>query len=247
LNAEGTPDPSFGAAGLTVLNSTTNRGLASGPATEPLLVWGGLRGEFPVTQVTRLHADGTVDAGYGTNGTRNIPGGGGAAVLGPNGDLFVLERPEQKPAHVLRLKPDGSLSPGFGKDGVATVRLRGSNTALSSLAVDSHGRVLLVGTAMRPGRVTASRGQPRELLVVGRLLASGRMDRSFGRDGWQKTGFGSHTKVAGARELFEAASGNIGGPRATLDPQGRLLVADAAHSPQLQPGGVVLARYLSGG
>jgi hypothetical protein len=80
-------------------------------------------------------------------------------------------------------------------------------------------------------------------LAVVRLQSSGRLDPRFGHRGWIETGFGHATNLAAAHEV---ARTTISGPQAVLDPQGRLVVAAAAQSPQLQPSGIVLARYLLG-
>ncbi len=262
LSVTGDLDPSFGTGGLTVLSSAENRGLAVGSGSEHLLAWGGSLLSPAITQVTRLNADGTVDGAYGTAGVRSIHGdaSGGAAVVDRAGRLLVLDAPANfgvfeprngaTPAHLLRLKADGSLDRSFGRAGVATVRLPWKRAALSSIAVDAGGRVLLAGAAMRPRTATTGFEEPRELFVVGRLRSSGRLDRSFGHHGWLKTGFGRRTKLGGARRLppSESPSGDwgINGPETALDARGRLVVADAGHSPQLEPGGVILARYLLG-
>lgn len=245
LTATGAPDPTFGGGGVIVLSSDQNRGLAIGPDSEPLLVWGD---PLSATQVTRLRGDGTADGNYGTAGMRTIRGGGGAAVLDRFGRLLVLDRPGKGPVHVLRLEPDGSLDRTFGRDGRATVRPPGKGAALSAIAVDARGRALVVGTRMRPGRLLTPRFvQPREFFIVGRLRAAGQTDRRFGHQGWISTGFGRHSKIAAPQEVLAPQGWDIAGPQAVLDRLGHLVVASAAHSPQLQPGGIVLARYLVGG
>jgi uncharacterized delta-60 repeat protein len=249
LTWAGTLDPSFGRSGIVELSSTKNRGLAIGTESEPLLVWGGFPSAEPlaITQITRLRGDGTADSDYGAAGMRTIDDGGGAAVLDRFGRLLIVGRPGQSPAHVLRLRPDGRLDRRFGQGGLATVKMPGKRTALSSIAVDARGRVLLAGTAMRRRTVTTGFEEPREQFAVGRLRPSGRVDQSFGHKGWVRTGFGRHTKVAGAREVFATQGWDIDGPQAVVDRRGRVVVAAAGHSPQLEPGGIILARYLPGG
>ena len=70
----------------------------------------------------------------------------------------------------------------------------------------------------------------RSALVVGRLLANGRPDPSFGEGGW------IFTRLAPGAELE--------GVGAALDPSGRLLVAGITHASHEAPAGYVLARYL---
>jgi hypothetical protein len=81
------------------------------------------------------------------------------------------------------------------------------------------------------------------LIIAARLQASGKVDPAFGNDGWATTGFGRRTNVAGVREVVSVNRWKVAGPQAALDSRGRLVVADTARSPQLQPGGIVLARY----
>lgn len=234
LTSAGDLDPSFGSGGVAVLNSPANHGLAV-CFGEQLLVWS-------YTQVTRLRADGVADADYGTAGTRTI--GGREAVLDRSGRLDLLEALGKGLARVLRLKADGSIDHSFGRAGSATVRLPGKRTGISSIAVDASGRMLLVGSTMRPRSATIGFEKPQELLVVGRLQASGRLDRSFGHGGWLTTGFGRYTKIAGAHTRLTGPIGRLVGPQVLLDSRERLVVADAGHSPELEPGGVILARYL---
>lgn len=239
LTSGGQPDPNFGAGnGVTVLPSSGYEGMAAAPAGEPLLLWGGAQS---ISWVARLRGNGAPEDAYGSAGVRRVRGGGGDFVLDRFGRLLILERPGGKAVRVLRLRPDGSLDPSFSRGGRATVALPVRGGAISSIAVDARGRTAIVGASSRArvgGGSTAT-----ALIIATRLQASGKLDRAFGGGGWTRVGFGHRTQVAGAHEVFALNRWRIAGPQVVLDPRGRLVIADAAHSPQLQPGGVVLARY----
>lgn len=245
LTPGGDLDPGFSGDGVAVLGTIGNRGLSLSPAGDPIYVWGRKRtADRPSqplrTQISRLGGDGTLSPEYGTDGVRGI-GNGGGAVLDRFGRLVVLDRPEERPFRVFRLMPDGSLDAGFGRRGRAIVKAPGKRGEISSLAVDRRGRVLLVGASgPRPAkeRIPPPAGNA---LVVGRLKASGSLDRGFGRGGW------STTRLRNAKLAFPFEDWNptdeIVGPEAELDGRGRLIVgASSSHG----GGGVVLARYLLG-
>jgi uncharacterized delta-60 repeat protein len=240
---DGTLDPAFGTAGVTVLAQADNIGVVSGSADRPLLVWGGgPASPRPLSWITSLRPDGGIAGNYGTGGTRTVGGGGGDLALDRSGRLLVLERPDRKPPHVLRLEPDGNLDRSYGRGGRATVKGAPELGALSSLAVDAQGRALLVGTSSRSASKIPGIPHSGAYVIVARLRSSGLEDRRFGHNGWIRTGFGRHTEVASPHGTGLAVSG----PQAALDSQGRLVVAASASSPELQPSGIVLARYLLG-
>lgn len=243
LTPSGQPDLGFGGGkGVTVLPSSGYDGLAAAPGDEPLLLWGGVQGQpRPRGWVARLRTDGQPESGYGSAGVRTVSGGGGDAALDQFGRLLILERPDGKAARVLRLRPDGALDSSFGRGGRATVALPIAGSAVSSIAVDDRGRAVLVGASSHARAGTPPKSA--RSIIATRLRSSGRMDPEFGSDGWARTGFGQRTKLAAANEVPGVNRLQIVGPRAALDPRGRLVVADTARSPQLQPGGVVLSRY----
>ena len=80
---------------------------------------------------------------------------------------------------VFRLNSDGSLDTGFGLNG--TRELRRLNT-IRSLALDSKGRIVMAGTHWVDDDDPATPG--RHELAVMRLRPNGKLDRSFGADGY---------------------------------------------------------------
>jgi hypothetical protein len=185
--------------------------------------------------LSRLREDGMADRAFGRNGLVPTRQGFGSLSCDRTGDILTLQGPEsflptrEDPSSwkVIKRSADGRLNRGF--NGRAKLKLRGRYSLLTSIATDRRGRVLLAGTLRSPAR--NKRGL-RSFFIVIRLLASGRPDRSFGHGGWVRTGFGPQTAV----DVGEMA----------IDTNGRLLIAGKGSSPQIQPGGVVLARYLLG-
>lgn len=182
--------------------------------------------------LSRFQTDGAADRTFGRNGVAHARKGSGPLACKRSGQTYTLQAPvsprtgdRRMPWRVVLRSPDGNVNRGFARR--AIVKLGGRRSNLSSLTVDPRGRVLLAGTVRlpRPG----GKGR-RSFFTVIRLLPSGRLDRSFGRGGWLRTGFGPKARVV-ARE-------------AAIDASGRLVVAGDGRAPWLQPGGIVLARYL---
>jgi len=102
----------------------------------------------------------------------------GGSVLADDGELF-------------RFGPDGQPDPSFGRDGWQAIELPdGVSFAISDLAVDPEGRVVVVGTATG---TDSSRTPPPRFATVLRYLPDGSLDRSFGAgDGHVIDSFGLH-------------------------------------------------------
>jgi uncharacterized delta-60 repeat protein len=101
--------------------------------------------------VMRLHADGTFDTSFDFDGKRTIafgaPSAAAAVAIQPDGAIIVAGAggPLQDIA-VARLAPDGALDPTFAGDGATLVDLGGDDHA-SALALQSNGKIVLVGDA----------------------------------------------------------------------------------------------------
>lgn len=123
-------------------------------------------------------------------------------------------------ALVVRYAPDGTLDPQFGGgDGSVTLAPPESSAHVDhdALAVDGQGRIIFAGWAT-PGQLT-----------VGRLLADGTLDPSFGSDGWVQLPLG---ELANPPSI-EVASEALG---LTVDADsGDILVAGTATTADLGP------------
>ncbi len=243
LSAAGDPDPAFGGGdGIAPLE-----GLSESPAIttdvseQPLVVTHALRwtGCSIGSRVLLQGVDGAPLSEFGSGGSQ-LYRGLSFSLLAPSGALILFDRRESA-VDVLRTRPDGRLDRRFGRDGKAEVRLpAGTRRTLRPVALDSQGRILLVGSvvrprpARRPGAVrSAAQGAKRSYIVVTRLSPSGRTDLSFGKRGWVMT-------------PVTATTDEVIAQQAALDSQGRLVVAGSAVSPGGLRGDVLLVRYLLG-
>ena len=235
LTESGQPDTTFGAGdGISPLE-----GVGSFPflgidvADQPAVgVQSFAAGPCDVgTRVYRFGAEGEPLAAFGTGGAREF----GSAQLGlvePSGALILGER-IGRTLKLVEVDPEGNPDPSFGEAGVAKVHLPATvGFHLSPAAVDGKGRILLAGFVGSP--ISApEKGQQRSSFVVARLHPDGKIDRSFGGNGW------IFSRLPGRRELISS--------QATLDPKGRLLVGGIVTKPHHHlDGAFVVARYLLG-
>jgi uncharacterized delta-60 repeat protein len=145
--------------------------------------------------VARLRPDGSLDRSFGRKGVRVFPGGGETAVLDiastPDGGAVVNVGNEAVFA-LLKLTHEGSVDSEFGKRGWLEVRGKrekyGYHEELfvtPQLAVLPSGKLLLAATGY------PNRGPDVTFRVVAvRLHPDGRVDRSYGDDGWAVAGKG---------------------------------------------------------
>jgi len=226
LTEAGEPDPSFGDGGTVRLESTEispvlGLDAAGGPVTELGPLGNAEQVCRPTTRLVRLSADGS-RRGFGKRAAIRLKEQW-LALVEPSGALLI-EGFRGRQRELARILPTGARDKGFGRAGLARVRLpRGMAFGVRPVAVDAAGRILLVGYS----------GTHHGTVVVGRLLANGRLDPSFGEGGWIVTPVPDHFAV--------------GSTAASLDPQGRLLVAAAGTGAPADAGnGYLLARFLLG-
>jgi uncharacterized delta-60 repeat protein len=247
LTPSGTLDPTFG-GGDGIVEGILRGGRGTGlffsgfcisTLDEPIIAVGEFTFEEEAGEeegrswLSRLHADGTLNRAFGRDGVLQGHGGSGPLAC-TRSHILMLQGPStfsptrEDPSLwkvVRRSADDGHVNRSFG--GRASVKLRGKYSLLTSIAVDRRGRVVLAGVLELPTR--RKQGRSTHLTVI-RLLPSGRLDESFGHDGWTKTTFGRNA--------------SIGTSDAAIDASGRPVVVGSARASWLQPSGVVLARYL---
>jgi uncharacterized delta-60 repeat protein len=180
--------------------------------------------------LVRYHRDGTLDAGFGGDGTV-------VTDLGPDvdhaSDLAVQRDGKLVVAGytataaglvflVARYLPDGSRDPGFGAGGVVTTNIAAGPDLALGLAVQRDGRLVAVGVA-DAGSVAGDRGD----FALVRYLPDGSIDTGFGFGGRVLTDF------AGADDDARAVA-------VTAD--GRLAVAGSTE-PEWSRRDVAVARY----
>jgi uncharacterized delta-60 repeat protein len=149
LRATGALDPDFGAGGRVTM---PGGGSASAVLVQPdrrIVVAGNASGSGAMT-VTRLMPGGSLDTGFGTNGTTAIDFGAladlaGGAVLQPDGRIVVAGYTQAtEDVAVARLTPGGALDPSFGAGGKATVDF-GVATFGNAIALAPNGRIVVAG------------------------------------------------------------------------------------------------------
>ena len=228
LNADGTLDTSFGTGGTSTVDFGGNdiaNNLARQPDGKLVLVGstdavGG--GDFAVA---RLNADGTPDTSFGTAGKQTVDFGGNDAAYGvaiqPDGKILVAGGGDPvSEIAIARLNANGSMDTSFGVNGEQTVDVGGTSRA-SSVAVQSDGRIVIVGgTAAASGH-----------FAVARLTASGALDPTFNGGGTLTFGYGGMSQYETGLGVAIQQNGRIvvmgtGGPTpvafrvARLNPDG---------------------------
>jgi len=237
LTESGQPDPTFGGGdGVSPIEGSTSfPGLQIDGEDRPVAGVGRIgtpRAECEFgTTLFPLRRDGERMASFSSDGIRvfkrlNL------AVLEPSGAMILSYRRDQT-LSVASLRRDGRPDESFGQGGMAKVHLPFEvGFHVRPVAVDARGRILLAGFIGSPVPMRAKRLPRRSGLVVSRLLPSGELDRGFGNRGWIITHFPRPLEVTSAQ--------------ATLDPQGRLVVAGTVTKPHHRDGGFAIARYLLG-
>jgi uncharacterized delta-60 repeat protein len=144
----------------------------------------------------------------------SIPGGGRIVAVGTSVGDFV----------VARYNPDGSLDKTFGTNGTRRIDIGGTDQA-TAVAVDSSGRIIVVGSASSGAN-----------MVVVRLTANGALDTSFDRDGIVTIDFGG-TEVANAVAIDSAGNIVVAGSTGTDFAVARLTPAAGALDTSFGTGG----------
>nr|WP_269820052.1 hypothetical protein [Azotobacter chroococcum] len=219
LNADGSLDTGFGSAGMVTFDIAGDSDYVHGLVVQPdgkILLAGFSfnpgNGTYDFS-VSRLNADGTLDAGFGSGGTVTFDGGGNgddhAYGLSVQADgKILLGGSTNDDFGVIRLNADGTLDTGFGSGGKAVFDIAGDSDDGRSLAVQPDGRILLAGFSFNPGNGTYD-------FSALRLNADGTLD----------TGFGSGGKV-----VFDIAGSYDEGQSLAVQPDGRILISGSSYN-----------------
>jgi uncharacterized delta-60 repeat protein len=239
LSESGALDTSFGEGGLRQVSdfSTFEQGslFPNGDIFTVALAKPKCAGEGdgPPVVLTGFASEGYLDPSFGFAGFRAIgypkaP----VATVASSGKIVLLGAKEKGEQLVMRLLPNGAADPSFGRTG--RMRLIGpKRTALAAVALDGRGRVLVAGRISK--RVSKKKKNPllRSTFLLARLSPDGDVDRSFGRKGTVRTGFGGPS--------------NSFATQIVLDAKGRIVVGGGITTPRLGTGGgFAIARYLGG-
>jgi uncharacterized delta-60 repeat protein len=180
--------------------------------------------------LARYTSDGDLDPSFGNSGkvitfSGNSPGAGEVAT-DPNARIVAEGSRcngnllQDCDLRLARYKPNGTLDPAFSGDGEVSTTFAGTTT---SMAIDSHGRIVVVGTRCSADFHNCD-------FTLARYKWNGNLDSSFGVGGKVTTDFGQ-------RDMGEAVA---------ID-SGRIVVAGETCRPSFRGCDFALARYTSDG
>lgn len=211
-NENGTPDSTFGNAGLveTVFGGNLNSyGNALELQVDGKIVFGGTVGNFTTADfaLARYNPNGSLDSSFGVNGlvkTAVSSTGENATELAIQSDGSILLAGYATVSGgndfaVVRYRPDGTLDSAFGAGGIVTTNVVGNDLG-NSLSVQPDGKIILAGGAG-------------ENLAVVRYNSDGSLDPTFGSGGKVVTSYSALTSRAMA-----------------LQPDGKILIAGGGSS-----------------
>ena len=241
LTEAGALDSSFGEAGLRQIADLSSLDQGSlFPSGALFTVGSKLRcgstvGKGPAVVLTSFGPEGSLDPGFGFSGFRSVGySSPPISTVAPSGKIVLLgtKQKKSKSQLVTRLLPNGAPDPSFGRIGRINLILP-KGAALAAVAVDGRGRLLFAGRSSK--RVSKSPRNPlrRSTFWLGRMSPEGNIDRSFGRHGSVRTGFGGPSSSFATQVM--------------LYPRGRIVVGGGVSTPLLGTGGgFAVARYLGG-
>jgi uncharacterized delta-60 repeat protein len=192
--------------------------------------------------LTRFNSDGSVDTHFGSNGSVLTDFGTGTneaadVVIEPNGKILVAGTVEGtingefvQDFALAQYNSDGSLDRRFGSGGVVLTAFGpDSESTAASMALQSNGKIVVVGTASG----FDSDDNEFQNFALARYNSNGSLDSSFGTGGKLLTSFGADTPVTA-----------VG---VAIQPNGAIIVAGSANDPDTFNDEFALARYSKNG
>jgi uncharacterized delta-60 repeat protein len=189
LLPDGTPDPSFGAAGFTAVDlvaGTPESGAAIALGTDGRLVVAGFAMMPDVHWVvSRFNADGSLDRSFGSSGLAPSPpmsAEPSATVVLADGSIVVAGTVGAM-GSILVAKYDssGQLDSTFGSVGFATTSVATGQDAVFGIAARPDGRVIVGGYALTS--IPAGDFDITSDAVLVGYTAKGELDPTFGSNG----------------------------------------------------------------
>ncbi|MEM7053064.1 MAG: hypothetical protein AAF446_00810 [Pseudomonadota bacterium] len=154
-------DPGFGLGGQvsTSIDSFTQEGAGAmvvDSQDRVLIAYAG----FNSQGVSRHNPDGTLDAGFASDGVAALDFAPTDLVLQPDGRVVVVGTRRSgdfttEDWQVLRLLQDGSVDTSFGTMGLVSIDFSGSSDGANSVALNSNGDIVVGGRAFIDGFGTA--------------------------------------------------------------------------------------------
>ncbi|WP_434697706.1 type I secretion target [Pseudomonas sp. Z1-14] len=177
FNPDGTVDSSFNdgsAVEFTVPGLSTLEGFGLTLQADGKILVPGYNGAFVVA---RLNPDGSLDTGFGTDGTADIEVAGMAKsiTVQADGKILVAGYNEEEGTgfdfKIIRLNQDGTFDAGFGNNGIAVLDLTGGRDTARDITVLADGKILVAGQSNYFGNDDFS---------IIRLNPDGTLDTTFG-------------------------------------------------------------------
>ena len=237
-NVDGSLDTSFGTNGVALIDINGRGDVAEAVAIQPdgKIVVAGMSSIFPEPSqfaVTRVQANGAIDASFGTSGTVLTPFGIFAAVrdmvIQQDGRIVVVGISSSggtPDLAVARYHPDGSLDVSFDGDGKVTTDFAGAQEDATGVVVQPDGRLVVSATILE-----SVMSFNFDFAVV-RYNVDGSLDSSFGGDGLVTT------DIAGGPDVADAGI--------VLQSDGKLVVGGITAGVGMPPD-LALARYNADG
>lgn len=196
--ADGSLDDAFASHGVLKLSQFTGDAVAIVPGANGTL-WVGLDANHNsghVWSVAHVEPNGTLDAGWGSNGHADVQVSSSAHLadiaLDANGRIY-LAGSTSSAVRVARLDATGALDAGFGNGGIADDPFaENTSVDVSTMSLDPAGRILVCGTLSRD----ASGNTVRDAIVE-RLSTNGAPDTGFGMAGRARLDFGADDEAGG--------------------------------------------------
>lgn len=250
--ADGHLDPAFGDGGRIALPGqvVANTNPVQQPDGKILVALATAGTNFDV-RVLRLNPDGSLDTGFGDDGSVVVS-------IGPNSDLptDILLMPDGRIVvaaidminsgmgfGAVRLLPDGSLDPSFNDGGTLQFSPRpGQAASVSHATLQDDGKLLMVGLAQGSGTGLD--------FAIARVGVDGRPDAGFGNGGTVVLPVGPGTD--NARAVVALEDGKIlvaGTTRSSNNDVDSALVrlnADGSLDARFGSGGIAIARLTAG-
>jgi uncharacterized delta-60 repeat protein len=140
--------------------------------------------------IARYHRDGNLDPAFGTGGevTTDFGGSDGASSIAIGSHGRIVTAGDTSPPSgggsefaLARYTRDGSLDASFGAGGKVITDFRGRQDGATSVAIDSRGRTVAVGSTADHRIVY--HGSAGSRFALARYKPNGHLDRSFSHNG----------------------------------------------------------------
>ena len=201
LDTNGQLDSTFDGDGKQTIDFGAGAESASAVAIDDagrIVLAGSATGDFAVA---RLDTNGQLDSTFDGDGKQTIDFSGGSdsasgVAIDSEGRIVVAGSAAGEFA-VARLDVNGQLDSNFDGDGKQTVDISGGRGGASGIAIDSEGRIVLVGTSQFFN------------FAVARLRPNGQLDSTFDGDGKKTFDFGTRVPYCYGNDVAIDAADRI--------------------------------------